>query len=80
MHMHLGMPDAFFPQLVAHGITGVREMYSGIPLPLLQQWRARPDVPRIVTSGFLDGPLMLSAGLPAWRHRGGHRGAGALRR
>jgi hypothetical protein len=62
MHMHLGMPDAFFPQLVAHGITGVREMYSGIPLPLLQQWRARPDVPRIVTSGFLDGPLMLSAG------------------
>jgi hypothetical protein len=61
MHMHLGRPEAFFPQLVARGIIGVREMYSGIPLPLLQQWRARSDVPRIVTSGFLDGPLMLSA-------------------
>ncbi len=61
MHMHLGLPDAFFPMLVANGITGVREMFSGIPLPLIQQWRARSDVPRIVASGFLDGPLMLSA-------------------
>jgi hypothetical protein len=62
MHVHLGMPETFFPLLVSHGITGVREMYSGIPLPLLQQWRARSDVPRIVTSGFLDGPLMWTAG------------------
>ena len=74
MHMHLGMPETFFPLLLSHGITGVREMYSGIPLPLLQQWRARPEVPRIVTSGFLDGPLMLTAGpfLPEpsrWRPR-----------
>jgi hypothetical protein len=61
MHMHLGLPDAFFPMLVANGITGVREMFSGIPLPLIQQWRTRSDVPRIVASGFLDGPLMLSA-------------------
>jgi hypothetical protein len=61
MHMHLGLPDAFFPMLVANGITGVREMFSGIPLPLIQQWRTHSDVPRIVASGFLDGPLMLSA-------------------
>jgi len=61
MHMHLGLPDAFFPMLVANGITGVREMFSGIPLPLIQQWRSHSDVPRIVASGFLDGPLMLSA-------------------
>jgi hypothetical protein len=61
MHMHLGLPDAFFPMLVANGITGVREMFTGIPLPLIQQWRARPEVPHIVASGFLDGPLMLSA-------------------
>jgi cytosine/adenosine deaminase-related metal-dependent hydrolase len=63
MHMHLGLPDAFFPMLVANGITGVREMFSGIPLPQIQQWRARSDVPRIVASGFLDGPLMLTAGV-----------------
>jgi imidazolonepropionase-like amidohydrolase len=61
MHMHLGLPDAFFPMLVANGITGVREMFSGIPLPLIQQWRTHSDVPRIVASGVLDGPLMLSA-------------------
>jgi hypothetical protein len=61
MHMHLGLPDAFFPMLVANGITGVREMFTGIPLPLIQQWRARSGVPRIVASGFLDGPLMLNA-------------------
>ncbi len=61
MHMHLGLPDAFFPMLVANGITGVREMFTGIPLPLIQQWRTRSDVPRIIASGFLDGPLMLSA-------------------
>ncbi len=58
MHMHLGLPEAFFPFLVAHGITGVREMFSGIPPQVIQQWRARTDVPRIVASGFLDGPLM----------------------
>ena len=62
MHMHLGLPDAFFPMLVANGITGVREMFTGIPLALIQQWRARSDVPRIAASGFLDGPLMLTAG------------------
>lgn len=61
MHMHLGLPDSFFPMLVANGITGVREMFSGIPLPLIQQWRTRPELPHIIASGFLDGPLMLSA-------------------
>ena len=63
MHMHLGLPEVFFPLLVAHGVIGVREMFSGIPLPVIRQWRARSDVPRIVASGFLDGPLMLSAPL-----------------
>ncbi|HEY4363118.1 MAG TPA: amidohydrolase family protein [Bryobacteraceae bacterium] len=62
MHMHLGLPEAFFPLLLAHGITGVREMYSGIPPQTIAQWRTRPEVPRIVASGFLDGPLMLEPG------------------
>lgn len=61
MHVHLGIPDAFFPMLVANGITGIREMFTGIPLPLIQQWRNRPDVPLIAASGFLDGPAMLAA-------------------
>ncbi len=64
MHMHLGPPDVFFPLLVANGITGVREMYTATPIPALQQWRTRPDVPRIVIPGFLDGPLMLLNGPP----------------
>lgn len=61
MHVHLGIPDAFFPMLVANGITGIREMFTGIPLPLIQEWRNRADVPFIAASGFLDGPAMLNA-------------------
>jgi hypothetical protein len=65
MHMHLGPPEIFFPLLVANGITGVREMFTGIPIATIRAWRARPDAPRIVTPGFLDGPPMLSTGPPA---------------
>jgi adenine deaminase len=50
MHMHLGPPEIFFPLLVANGIIGVREMFTGIPMPTIRAWRARPDVPRIVAS------------------------------
>ncbi len=64
MHMHLGLPESFLPMLTANGITGIREMFTGLPLPLIQQYRARADVPHIVASGFLDGPLMLNAGNP----------------
>ncbi|HUA86408.1 MAG TPA: amidohydrolase family protein [Bryobacteraceae bacterium] len=62
MHIHLGPPDIFFPLLIANGITGVREMFTGIPLPVINTWRSRPDVPRIFAPGFLDGPPMLWAG------------------
>ena len=65
MHIHLGPPEMFFPLLIANGITGVREMFTGIPMPVIRTWRSRPDVPRIVAPGFLDGPLLLSAGPPA---------------
>jgi len=40
----------------------VREMYSGIPLWLVRQWKTVPDTPRIFAPGFIDGPLMLPAG------------------
>ena len=64
MHIHLGPPDIFFPLLVANGITGVREMFTGIPLETIARWRARSDVPRIAASGFIDGPPMLWSGAP----------------
>jgi hypothetical protein len=38
-------------------------MYSGIPIATLGGWRARPENPRIVVSGLLDGPLRRTNGL-----------------
>ena len=32
MHVHLGYPEQYFALLVANGITGIREMYTGLPL------------------------------------------------
>ncbi len=66
MHMHLPVASPPFDELVAHGITGVREMFSGVPPALLEAWRARPDVPRIVTAGFIDAIRTVGAdGQPA---------------
>ena len=62
MHVHLDASGSALPALVANGITGIREMYSGIPIATLASWRTRPDVPRIVIAGFLDGPLLRTAG------------------
>jgi hypothetical protein len=59
MHVHIAAPEIFFPLLLANGITGVREMFTGIPMPTIRQWRMRADVPRIFAAGFLDGPLMV---------------------
>ncbi len=62
MHMHLDPQGNALRALVANGITGIREMYSGIPIATLAAWRERPENPRIVAAGFLDGPLMLTSG------------------
>jgi hypothetical protein len=59
MHVHIAAPEIFFPLLLANGITGVREMFTGIPMETIRQWRMRPGVPRIFAAGFLDGPLMI---------------------
>jgi len=58
MHVHITAPDIVFPLLVANGITGVREMYSGIALATVRQWKLLPDAPRLYAAGFIDGPLM----------------------
>ncbi len=63
MHAHISVPEIYFPLLIANGITGVREMFTGIPMAVIQPWRARGslshDVPQIVAPGFIDGPPML---------------------
>ena len=64
MHVHINTPDVFLPLLVANGITGVREMYTGIPVRTLHEWRLRAGTPWILAPGFLDGPMMLNNGPP----------------
>ncbi len=59
MHVHIGAPEVFFPLLVANGVTGVREMFTGIPMQSIREWRMRNNIPRIFAAGFLDGPLMI---------------------
>ena len=62
MHVHLDAQGSELRTLAANGITGIREMYSAIPIATLGAWRARPENPRIAAAGFLDGPLMLTSG------------------
>ena len=58
MHVHITAPEIVFPLLLANGITGVREMYSGNSLATVRQWKQLPDAPRLYAPGFIDGPLM----------------------
>ena len=62
MHVHLDPQGNELRILATNGITGIREMYSGIPIATLGAWRMRSENPRIAAAGFLDGPLMLTAG------------------
>jgi hypothetical protein len=62
MHVHLDPQGNELRTLAANGITGIREMFSGIPIATLGAWRTRSENPRIAAAGFLDGPLMLTAG------------------
>ena len=58
MHFHLDPQGKELHTLAANGITGIREMYSQIPIATLAAWRSRPENPRIAIGGFLDGPLL----------------------
>ena len=62
MHVHIASPEIAFPLLVANGITGVREMYSGVALAAVRQWKLLPGAPRMFAPGFIDGPLMPGGG------------------
>jgi hypothetical protein len=64
MHVHINTPEIFFPLLVANGVTGVREMFTGHPNQTIREWKMRAGAPRIFAAGFLDGPMMLNNGPP----------------
>jgi hypothetical protein len=62
MHTHLSPFERTTRRLVAWGVTGARDMYSGYEPSAVMALRARPDAPRTVLSGLLDGPLLLTGG------------------
>jgi len=65
MHVHLlrpGRPEAYFPLLIANGVTGIRDMGGNLSFGQIRQLRAdiaagRRAGPQIVAAGpILDGP------------------------
>lgn len=57
MHVHMpGLRDSF-RILVANGITGVREMYSGDAPALYDPWRTQAGAVRMVVPGMIDAPV-----------------------
>ncbi|MFM2126360.1 MAG: hypothetical protein RL328_2811 [Acidobacteriota bacterium] len=57
MHVHLAGPEESFRKLTANGVTGVRDMYSGVDAAAYQPWRQVPFAPRMSVAGMVDGPL-----------------------
>ncbi|MEP7352270.1 MAG: amidohydrolase family protein [Acidobacteriota bacterium] len=58
MHVHLSGLERSFRLLLANGVTGVRDMYSGVAPRDYTPWRRNPIAPRLVVAGLIDGPLM----------------------
>jgi len=56
MHVHLRGMEASFRALLANGITGVRDMYSGMAPKEYARWRNTPISVRMVVAGLVDGP------------------------
>ena len=56
MHAHLSGMEASFRALLSHGITGVRDMYSGMAPRDYARWRNTPISVRMVVGGWVDGP------------------------
>jgi imidazolonepropionase-like amidohydrolase len=54
MHVHISHEEIFFPLLVAHGISGIREM--GNDFDLIRSWR------KAIGEGRLLGPRIFAAG------------------
>jgi len=62
MHVHLlrkGRPEAYFPLLIANGITGIRDMGSDMPLAEIQGLRNEINTgKRLGPTIFAPGPLI----------------------
>ncbi len=59
MHVHLlrkGRPEAYFPLLIANGITGMRDMGGDMPLADIKQLRDE------ITAGTRSGPTIFAPG------------------
>ncbi len=55
MHVHLSGPEESLRKLAANGITGVRDMYSGVDPAAYSPWRQVPFAPRMIVGGMIDG-------------------------
>ena len=56
MHVHLAGPEESLRKLAANGITGVRDMYSGVDAAAYGPWRQVAFAPRMSVAGMIDGP------------------------
>ncbi|MBW3570078.1 MAG: amidohydrolase family protein [Gemmatimonadetes bacterium] len=80
MHVHTsreGRALHFWPQFLAHGVTGVREM--GSYLDSLQYWRARARQPGSGAPRIVFSSPMLDGEPPSWRHGYGVADSAAAR-
>ncbi|HEX6909052.1 MAG TPA: amidohydrolase family protein [Longimicrobium sp.] len=80
MHVHTsreGRARHFWPQFLAHGVTGVREM--GSYLDTLRYWRAEARRPGSVAPRIVFSSPMLDGDPSSWRHGYGIADAAAAR-
>lgn len=72
MHVHLlrkGRPEAYFPLLIANGITGIRDMGGDMPIAEIKQLRKKINTgtrlgPQIFAPGpLIDGPYPTLPGI-----------------
>ncbi len=59
MHVHTfyeGVPELYFPLLIANGITGMRDMNGDFPIEKINQIRS------MIASGKILGPRIIAAG------------------
>ncbi len=62
MHVHLsGGFEPSFRALLRSGITGIRDMYSGMAPGDYQRWRNTPVSVRMVVAGLIGGPSLKPA-------------------
>src|SRR6185295_13951172 len=57
MHAHpMHHPESYYPLFLAHGVTGIRDAASDVPLDTLRQWK------REIAAGTRLGPRTIVSG------------------